>query len=230
MSKTTIKINPELFQIDGGVVVVMNDNNELINLLTKDDLQSEADWEKYSKYKTILLCDIQKDIEKDAYNFDALVTQINFIFMKGKAIEKNLNNNVVQFYDGNGNLQEGVVVKTELDENIRNEIKHFYEIETKEQNFKDICEDDILKVLHNNVYELEIENLIKKIKEINPEYKLLSKEELNSKRPKAIDNEDTLNLKYVEFLEMELNTAIKKSSKIENTECLDSSINNDRTI
>lgn len=81
MSKTKEKINPELFQIDGGVVVAMNNNNELINLLTKDDLQSEKDWEKYSKYKTVLLCDIQKDIEKDAYNFDALVTQINSIFM-----------------------------------------------------------------------------------------------------------------------------------------------------
>ena len=52
-----------------------------------------------------------------------------------------------------------------IDEYI-NEIKHFYTIETEKQNFKDISEDEILKVVHENAFEMQ--------KEINPDHEILS--------------------------------------------------------
>ena len=94
MSKNTQKINPELFQIDGGIVIVLNGNNELVNLLTKDDLQSTEDWNKYSKYTTVFLCDLQKDIEKNDYDFDALVSQLNLVY---ESIAPQQNNNLQGF-------------------------------------------------------------------------------------------------------------------------------------
>lgn len=130
---------------------------------------------------------------------------------------ENLNNHVVQFFDNQGKLHEGMIVNSVKDENTRDELVYFYEIETAQGRFCDIPEGDIERVIYQSPEELKIHEMISSIKNSvsADEYNLLSKEQYNSKLHQPISDEIALNKKYLEFLTLESNTLLAKKEQVD---------------
>ena len=129
---------------------------------------------------------------------------------------ENMNNYIVQFLDNkNGSLQEGIVIKSELDKSISGNSMFYYAIETKEKRHDDVPEGDISRIIYQNQEELNIHELIYSIKKVNPNYKIITAEELNLKFSKKLEDPNELTNKYIEFLKLELKSIENNSIKNE---------------
>lgn len=69
--------------------------------------------------------------------------------------------------------------------------------------------------------EFNINNIVSQIKEINPDYKILTIDEFNSRLSQKIEGKEQLENKYIEFLNLELNTVKNHSKSQDNYDSLD---------